>query len=42
MAGYPHIERYRADLERIIAFGGSNTDNSDPDDINFPFEFLIV
>ena len=23
MAGYPHIERYRADLEQIIAFGGS-------------------
>ena len=26
MAGYPHIERYRADLERIIAFGGSDNE----------------
>ena len=26
MAGYPHIERYRADLERIIAFGGSTNE----------------
>ena len=26
MAGYPHIERYRADLEQIIAFGGSTNE----------------
>ena len=26
MARYPHIERYRADLERIIAFGGSDNE----------------
>ena len=26
MAGHPHIERYRADLERIIAFGGSDNE----------------
>ena len=26
MAGYPHIERYRAELERIIAFGGSDNE----------------
>ena len=26
MAGYPHIEQYRRDLERIIAFGGSTNE----------------
>ena len=26
MAGYPHIEQYRKDLERIIAFGGSTNE----------------
>ena len=28
MAGYPHIERYRAELERLIAFGGSDNESS--------------
>ena len=26
MAGYPHIERYRADLDELIAFGGSDNE----------------
>ena len=27
MAGYPHIERYRAELERLVAFGGSDNES---------------
>ena len=26
MAGYPHIERYRAELDELIAFGGSDNE----------------
>ncbi len=28
MPAYPHIERYRAELERLIAFGGSDNESS--------------
>ena len=28
MAGYPHIERYRAELDELVAFGGSDNESS--------------